>query len=370
MRHRLAVLAVAVALGAIASPASAVLADPPAVPAPVAPSPAEKAAKEAQVRLDRLKERLRQYAKHRETLTSRCGECFGRGEIKNPVVHVGRILPSNVTCPSCEGTGVRVSATAISRLVLLFRSPRTAQIEGSLDTKEMTSLYQHDPRVLKTLKASNYELIDVVVPAPGLGRGVIRRMDGPDEEHRWVWVGGAGAIGGDWYFHDPRVDDVWPFPSLFVRAGKYPVDTSYDRFDDVTTVRVEHLATDQPDHRLAAAWAYFGKIPGAPPTVVRLSVTRIGSDWKYVSSRAVAALADDVRVPVGEASHAHEPLPKGEIRETVEFDVPVEGFLRMARAGRELALRIGTQELLIGEEERLALRELAVSFPKDAPPPK
>lgn len=161
-------------------------------------------------------------------------------------------------------------------------------------------------------------------------------------------------------------------PALRERTKKFKNsrrwDVRYDKFDDVTTVRVgpffvsAELLNPNNNLQLYTGFSFAGS--GEPKTVEEfqlLFVSNSDDRWNYLDDSTLKAIVDGERVSLGEATRKSDVGRRlfGEInlKESLLLRVPRATFERLARAER-VEMRLGRKEIKIKDEHLQAFRDL------------
>jgi hypothetical protein len=121
------------------------------------------------------------------------------------------------------------------------------------------------------------------------------------------------------------------------------------------------LLGDAPELRLTTMFVFKGERLTAAPAMVSVAFVALGPSARFGAARAVRFVPEDgAPLVVSEKAVVHtvRDLSPGVVEERVAFRVPRSEFLRLANA-RALSARVGSAEVVFGEEKLEALRDFA-----------
>jgi len=154
------------------------------------------------------------------------------------------------------------------------------------------------------------------------------------------------------------------FPPRGAYKHKKNIEVEYDRFKDVTYVRLKYLnvTTGLTDHvSIVATYSYKGTNPATPETV-NLGFYSRSRSWRFLKDRAFVVIADGERLDFGEAVRLDSDVSSSRysvsVSETLAVSMPLESFLKIVNAS-SLQLRLGYYELPLAPDHYEALKDFA-----------
>jgi hypothetical protein len=157
---------------------------------------------------------------------------------------------------------------------------------------------------------------------------------------------------------------VW---SMAQEEGK--IETTYDRFDDVTTVTLDFMQVKQGRYGydgilINATFRCPGKVQSCKPQRAYMGVSIVLKDTAYDAPANLTVLADDERFPLGNMLRlkTDTALEQWNLIATVFMvPIPADDFIRIARA-KQVEMRIDRTEFELSKEHRSKLYEFASSI--------
>lgn len=156
------------------------------------------------------------------------------------------------------------------------------------------------------------------------------------------------------------------FPPRGTYKHKKEIETEYDRFKDVTHVRLKYLniATGLTDRiSIVVAYSFKGTTPIVPETI-SLGFFSYSKEWRFLKNRSFAVIADGERLDFGEAARIDGSVNGGRygggitVSEALLVEMPLESFLKIVNAAN-LQVRLGYYELLLAPDHYEALKDFA-----------
>lgn len=163
-------------------------------------------------------------------------------------------------------------------------------------------------------------------------------------------------------------------------AQAQSLKTSYDKFEDVTTVttdllhvkmleryekRGKELVMVRPEvpfweFTMMAMYKFKGEEKPAQPNPFVLGFVTKSSDWAFGGDADLYAIVDGERLKVARMPHGGEvvKLSSVSVQETLVTYLSVETFLKIANA-KKVEMRLGTYEFELTEDQLKALHTLA-----------
>ena len=158
--------------------------------------------------------------------------------------------------------------------------------------------------------------------------------------------------------------------ALFARAAVAQdfvtpkVDVEYDKFKDVTQVRISPVFVIKPNptgFQFGLMGGYKGRTPIVPKNILGIFYSVSDSEFrKYEISRSVIFLADYERIKLGTATHAVD-YRNGFYIEVMLIDIPFETLQKISRA-KTVEAQVGGTEFVVSSTYLEAMREYAKKF--------
>jgi hypothetical protein len=145
-------------------------------------------------------------------------------------------------------------------------------------------------------------------------------------------------------------------------ASTYKIETQYDKFNDVTKVKLNLMPVPLQSAEelwLSAQFTSKGQ-KVLPPEEVMLAFVWGSKDGKFSQGNELIVLADGERVRVGKMYRdaSYSSRHKNPTKEIMALNIPVATFLKIARA-KKLEAKMSIHEFALADENLSALRDLA-----------
>ncbi len=142
------------------------------------------------------------------------------------------------------------------------------------------------------------------------------------------------------------------------------VSSQYDKFKDVTLVRVETMPVVNPG--LSLALGFSGSYPGRVPITPRFVTAYFSSasnqeHGRYEHNTGVIVLADGERFRLGAATRSIRRIAGDAHLEFMSLDIPFKKLKWIIRA-KKVEIQIGNTEFVLSPDYMKALRQFVRSF--------
>lgn len=139
-----------------------------------------------------------------------------------------------------------------------------------------------------------------------------------------------------------------------------PISVEFDRFKNVTVVRMEEVSLAE-DVELNAFYSFAGQSQRKPQAGVALHFSRRGEDWEYLSYHEAVFLLDDrTRVDIGGGSHSGH-IGSGYVLEQIFWNLNRSQATQIARA-KKVEMRVGTSEFVWSDSLRRGFQQLVADL--------
>jgi hypothetical protein len=142
------------------------------------------------------------------------------------------------------------------------------------------------------------------------------------------------------------------------KPGEIKVD--YDRFEDLTTIRIRPMPLDPSitdGISISALFAFNGQTPPRREPIT-LQIISASDQWRYLYNRELILLVDGERMPMGMLARDFAVEQSGMFLESMSKIIPYDIFLRIANA-KKVEGRIGRKEFEMTPDYLKAFRDLA-----------